>query len=181
MHVPRAVVLLSVVLVSLPAACAQDSSSLGDAARQARLQKQKDSKPDSPVASSAAPDKSPKKVVTNDDIPESVESIPTPGTTPRNDPSSSGQRKLSAEQWKALIQAQQKILASMQRAMDRLKNSIRYPEACVVDCAQRVERQRAKEQQLEAMQARLSEQQKRLEELQEAARKQGFGSSVYEP
>jgi predicted TIM-barrel fold metal-dependent hydrolase len=69
----------------------------------------------------------------------------------------------------------------MQRAMDRLQSSIRYPEACVVDCAQRVERQRAKEQQLESMQARLAEQQKRLEELQEAARKQGFGSSVYEP
>lgn len=178
MHVPRVVVLLAVAaLVSV--VCAQDSPSLGDAARQARLQKQKDAKPDSAAASSADPDKSPKKVVTNDDIPESVEPIPTSGPTPP--PSNSGQRKLSAEQWKALIQAQQKALASMQRAMDRLKNSIRYPEACVVDCAQRVERQRAKEQQLEAMQARLAEQQKRLEELQEAARKQGFGSSVYEP
>jgi hypothetical protein len=44
-----------------------------------------------------------------------------------------------------------------------------------------MERQREKEQQLESMQTRLVEQQKRLEELQEAARKQGFGSSVYEP
>ena len=180
MHVPRGVVLLAVAaLVSLTVAFAQDSPSLGDAARQARLQKQKNAKPDSTAASSADPDKSPKKVVTNDDIPESVASIPTSGPTPL--PSSSGPRKLSAEQWKTLIQAQQKILASMQRAMDRLKNSIRYPEACVVDCAQRVERQRAKEQQLESMQARLAEQQKRLEDLQEAARKQGFGSSVYEP
>ena len=180
MHVPRAVVLLAVAaLVSV--AYAQDSPSLGDAARQTRLQKQKDTKPGNAAASSTDPDKSPKKVVTNDDIPESVESIPTSGPTPGNAPSSSGSRKLSAEQWKTLIQAQQKILASMQRAMDRLQNSIRYPEACVVDCAQRVERQRAKEQQLESMQARLAEQQKRLEELQEAARKQGFGSSVYEP
>ena len=181
MHVPRAVVLLAVALVSLPAAYAQNSPSLGDAARQARLQKQKYAKPDNAAASSTNPDKSPKKVVTNDDIPESAESIPTSGPTPSNAPASSGSRKLSAEQWKALIQPQQKILASMQRAMDRLKNSIRYPEACVVDCAQRVDRQRAKEQQLESMQARLAEQQKRLEGLQEAARKQGFGSSVYEP
>jgi predicted TIM-barrel fold metal-dependent hydrolase len=181
MHVPRAVLLLAFTLVLLPAAYAQNSPSLAEAARQARLQKQKDAKPDNSAASSADPDKSPKKVVTNDDIPESVASIPTAGLTPRNDPSSSGSRKLSAEQWKTLIQAQQKILASMQRAMDRLQSSIRYPEACVVDCAQRVERQRAKEQQLESMQARLAEQQKRLEELQEAARKQGFGSSVYEP
>jgi hypothetical protein len=181
MHVPRAVVLLAVALVSLPPANAQDSPSLGDAARQARRQKQKDAKPDNSASSSGDPEKSPKKVVTNDDIPESVASIPTSGPTPGNAPAGSGPRKLSAEQWKALIQAQQKVLASMQRAVDRLKNSIRYPEACVVDCAQRLERQRAKEQQLESMQARLAEQQRRLEELQEAARKQGFGSSVYEP
>lgn len=180
MHVPRIVVLLAVAaLVSV--AYAQDSPSLADAARQARLQKQKDPKPDSTAASGAEPAKSQKKVVTNDDIPESVGSIPTATPTSRNAPPSSGTRKLSAEQWKTLIQAQQKILASMQRAIDNLKNSIRYPEACVVDCAQRMERQREKEQQLESMQARLAEQQKRLEDLQEAVRKQGFGSSVYEP
>jgi hypothetical protein len=31
------------------------------------------------------------------------------------------------------------------------------------------------------MKGQLEEQQKRLEDLQESARKQGFGSSVYEP
>ncbi len=180
MHVPRVVVLLAAAAL-MSVAYAQDSPSLGDAARQARLQKQKDPKPDSTAASGAEQAKSPKKVVTNDDIPESVGSIPTSTPTSRNAPPSSGTRKLSAEQWKALIQVQQKILASMQRAIDNLKNSIRYPEACVVDCAQRMERQREKEQQLESMQARLAEQQKRLEDLQDASRKQGFGSSVYEP
>jgi len=31
------------------------------------------------------------------------------------------------------------------------------------------------------MKAQLADQQKKLEEIQEAARKQGFGSSIYEP
>jgi predicted ribosome quality control (RQC) complex YloA/Tae2 family protein len=38
-----------------------------------------------------------------------------------------------------------------------------------------------KENRVEVMKAQLEEQQKRLEDMQEAARKQGYGNSVYDP
>jgi predicted ribosome quality control (RQC) complex YloA/Tae2 family protein len=43
------------------------------------------------------------------------------------------------------------------------------------------ERQREKQQRVERMQAQLQEQKRRLEEMQDSARKQGYGSSVYDP
>ena len=43
------------------------------------------------------------------------------------------------------------------------------------------EQQLRKQEQLESMKAQLEQQQKSLEEFQDAARKQGFGSSVYDP
>jgi molecular chaperone GrpE (heat shock protein) len=43
------------------------------------------------------------------------------------------------------------------------------------------ERQREKEQRVERMQAQLQEMKRRLEETQDSARKQGYGSSVYDP
>ena len=65
--------------------------------------------------------------------------------------------------------------------MDRLSDSLQHPETCIADCAQKNERQSEKEQQPESMKAQLDQRRKALEELQDAARKQGFGSSVYDP
>jgi hypothetical protein len=168
---------------------AQDSQSLGDAARQARLQKhEKDAKAkDAPTPANAAqPATPPKKVVTNDDIPEHVGStLTSPSRTssspPDYVPQSHGPRKLTAEQWKTLIQAAKNALASQQRQIDRLSELLQHPETCIADCAQRNERQREKEVQLDAMKAQLGQRQKMLEELQDAARKQGFGNAVYDP
>ena len=41
--------------------------------------------------------------------------------------------------------------------------------------------QQQKQQEVDTMKAQCEEQQKALEEMQEAARKEGFGSSVYDP
>jgi hypothetical protein len=51
----------------------------------------------------------------------------------------------------------------------------------VSNCVQWNEEQKRKQDQVETMKGELEQQQKRLEDLQEAARKQGFGSSVYDP
>lgn len=167
---------------------AQDSQSLGDAARQARLQKhEKDAKAkDAPTPTNTAqPATPPKKVVTNEDIPEHVGStLTSPGHTDSAVPvynPSGGPRKLNGEQWRTLIQAQKSALVSMQRQIDRLSESLQHPETCIAGCTQRNERQREKEVQLDAMKAQLEQRQKMLEELQDAARKQGFGSAVYDP
>ena len=168
---------------------AQDSQSLADAARQARLQKQqKDAQAkDSPASTNdAQPAKTP-RVITNDEIPEHVGSTLTPArSTQTQNPTytapSSGTRKTPADQWKSQIQAQKRAIASLQSEIANLSGSIHFPVNCLPNtCAQRNERQLDKENRVDIMKQQLEEQQKRLEDLQEAARKQGFGSAVYDP
>ncbi|HEV2717189.1 MAG TPA: hypothetical protein VGU64_18125 [Terriglobales bacterium] len=124
------------------------------------------------------------KVITNDEIPEHVG--PTETTAPSShgalDSSPEfGSRKMSADQWKSQIQAQKNAIASLQREIVNLSASIHFPVACLRNCPQRNERQLQKENRVEVLKAQLDQQQKHLENLQESARKQGFGSSVYDP
>jgi TolA-binding protein len=87
-----------------------------------------------------------------------------------------------AEQWKSQIQAQKNAISSLQSHMNILNESIRYAGGnCISGCVQWNERQKQKQDQVESMKVQLEELQKRLEEMQDAARKQGFGSSVYDP
>jgi hypothetical protein len=184
----------------------QDSPSLGDVARQARLQKQqkdapaKDAAKDSQgkdaqtkeapgteaTVKNAQPAKAP-QVITNDEMPAHVGSTltsgrgsQTPYTTPEQP--NDGAQKAPAEQWKSQIQAQKNAIASLQSQLNVLNESIHYAGGnCVSGCVQWNERQKQKQEQAESMKAQLEEQQKHLEEMQDAARKQGFGSSVYDP
>ena len=168
----------------------QDSQSLADAARQARLQKQQkdaaQAKDSSASTNDAQPAKTP-RVITNDEIPEHVGSTLTPAhdpepQTPTYAPRSYGTRKTLADQWKSQIQAQKNAIASLQREIASLSGSIHFPVNCLPNtCAQRNERQLEKENRVDIMKQQLEQQQKRLEELQDSARKQGFGSSVYDP
>jgi hypothetical protein len=187
MHRRVLLLLVASILVCACAAKSQDSQSLGDAARQARLQKQqKDAKArDAPASSKdPQPPKPPKKIVTNEDIPEHVGSTLTSAHTPRTPaygPPRYGSRTAIADQLKSMITAQKAGIASMQRNIEILTQSLEHPETCLTDCAQKNESQRAKAMQLEAMKVQLDQQQKRLEDLQELIRKQGFGSAVYDP
>jgi hypothetical protein len=183
----------------------QDSQSLGDVARQARQQKQqKDAQakdasaqnsnkdvsskaasgPDA-NAKDAQPPKAP-HVITNDEIPEHVGPTGTargPQTYRTPDaPTNSGNRDARAEQWKSQIQNQKAAIASLQGEIASLNESVHYAGGnCVANCVQWNERQKEKQDRVAVMQQQLEEQQKRLEDLQESARKQGFGSSVYDP
>jgi molecular chaperone GrpE (heat shock protein) len=51
----------------------------------------------------------------------------------------------------------------------------------VRNCVQYNEHQVEKQDEVQRMQAELEQQKKRLEDMQEAARKQGYGNSVWEP
>jgi len=166
----------------------QDSQSLADAARKARLQKQQkdaQAKDSSASTNDAQPAKTP-RVITNDEIPEYVGSTLTPRTPQSQGPAYAppiyGARKTPADQWKSQILAQKNAIGSLQREIASLSGSIRFPVNCLPNtCAQRTERQLEKEDRVEIMKQQLEQQQKRLEELQDSARKQGFGSSVYDP
>jgi hypothetical protein len=155
---------------------AQESPSLGDLARQQRQQKEQAKSGDSkdPKAS---------KIITNEQIPEHPEATPqTRSDNGRSMPFPSNGMKQPPEYFKSQIQAQKSQIASLQRQMDQTNESIKFaPANCVGRCVQWNERQRQKQQQAERMQEQLQEEKKHLEEMQESARKQGYGSSVYDP
>jgi len=149
------------------------AQSLGDVARQQKQKQQaKTGKP--------AP-----KVITDDDLPshpnDSVDSKPAKDSHEEVTSTTSGDKKPAA-QWKAEIQAQKDNIASMQAQLDRVKASIYFVEANrYVNGVEYNQQQIRKQQQAERMQKQLDEQKSRLESMQEAARRQGYGSAVYDP
>jgi len=181
---------------------AQDSQSLGDAARQARLQKQQKEAPakdtsvqnkdaHSPASSGTdaaakdAPASKTSHVITNDEIHSHVGQAVTasrakPSSTPDAEPNS-GDKNAQAEQWTSQIKEQKNAIASLQSEITELSDSVHYAgRNCVANCVEWNERQKEKQNRVETLKAELEEQKQRLEDLQESARKQGFGSSVYD-
>jgi chromosome segregation ATPase len=161
-------------LLAAPAR-SQDSPSLGDVARQQRKQ------------SKATPgkDAKPSKVITNEEIPEhdaSDAAHTSSGVESSSSTVSADGAKQPAEHWKSQIQSEKGQIASLQKQIAQLNESIRFaPANCVGRCVEWNERQREKLQQVERMQTQLDAQKKHLDEMQESARKQGYGSSVYDP
>jgi len=183
---------------------AQDDQSLGDLARQVRAQKQqkpsqtkdtpKDTTTPSQTGTDAKESGQPKAthVLTNDDDlgasakpasashSDSRKSESTDAKTA--DQADPAQRQAEAENWKSQIEQQKSSIAELQQQIEQLSSSIHYTGAnCVANCEQWNERQQHKQEQVDTMKAQLEELKHHLEEMQETARKQGFGSSVYEP
>ena len=187
-------VLAASFLLYLPFACAQDDAqSLGNVARHVRQQKEqkegvaksvpaKDGQSTDPASKTAQKP----RVITNEELPHAgVTTVSTEVTERMQEPASSHAAETptgNPEQMKSQILEQKSAIASLQHEIDSLTASIHYAGGnCVSNCAQWNERQQQKQQQVDSMKAQLEEQQKRLEEMQESARKQGFGSSIYEP
>jgi hypothetical protein len=165
--------MVAAAVISGGAADAQDAPSLGNIARQQRLQREKE----------AGGNESAPRVITNEEIPEHAEN----GPEERKDngqfqkASSTRGAKESAEVWKSRILAEKGKIAFLQKRMDGINSSIRFSSVSCGSCALRNERQVSKQQQVERMQAQLEQEKKSLEKMQETARKQGYGNSVYDP
>jgi TolA-binding protein len=149
------------------------AQSLGDVAREQRQKQAKDTHPT-------------RKVLTNEDLPESTEPVSSTSTsTDQHDtaPASPASNDTHAgEQWKAKIEAQKNLVASLQSQIDKLNSSIHFVEANhYYNGVQYNERQVRKQEEVQRMQKQLDEQKKQLEAMQESARKAGLGSSVYDP
>jgi len=147
----------------------------------------KDASPKDATAKDAAAAKTP-HVYTNDEIPQHV-SPDVPGRAYQNQygnyqqtyyGSGTAQPGL-AEQWKIQIQSMKTAIANMQAQLNRVNESAHAGGNCLANCVQWNERQKQKQDQVELMKQQVEQMQKRLEDLQEAARRQGFGSSVYDP
>jgi hypothetical protein len=172
--------------------------SLAEIARQVKLKKQqreaqlkqaKEAANQDAQASQATPVALPAKtahLVTNDDAPEhaSVTPVSTQPTSaaPAGSQANAGDHEAKAQNWKSQILNQKNAIAELQQDIKSIGDSIHFAGAnCVANCAQWNERQQQKQQEVDSMKAQLEEQQKALEQMQEAARKEGFGSSVYDP
>jgi uncharacterized protein HemX len=71
---------------------------------------------------------------------------------------------------------------SLQSNIDKLNDSIQFaPGNCVAGCVQWNERQKQKQQEVERLRSQLETQKKRLQSMQESARQQGYGGTVYDP
>ncbi|HTT25241.1 MAG TPA: hypothetical protein VMG82_40375 [Candidatus Sulfotelmatobacter sp.] len=172
--------------------------SLGEIARQLKLKKQQKEaqvkqakQPSTPdkQASDTTPATPPAKtahLVTDDDNPEraNVTPVSTRSTSsePENAQPDSGDHQAKGEQWKAQILQQKSAIAALQEDIKTTSESIHYAGAnCVANCAQWNEKQQQKQQEVDTMKAQLEQGQRALEDMQEAARKEGFGGSVYDP
>ncbi len=186
---------------ALAGACAQDDSpSLGDVARQTRLQKQKDAKPadakDAATKNTSSKDsqtvdaESPKSkhVITNDEIPSRSGPTgyrPTAQTWNQNyrqpaysQPNSDAQ-KIPPQYWSQQMQAAKSNITSLQSAIDRA-NSAQHGN-CIADCVQSNLEQQRQQQQVEQMKSQLEGMQHNLEQAQDQCRQQGYGGSVCDP
>jgi hypothetical protein len=158
------------LVISLGALCY--SQSLGEVAREERQKREAKKALGTP------------KVITNEDLPEHPNSDDSAATSQASSEIAPSRPMGSkpAEQWKAEIAAQRKALDALQSQIDRLNSSIHFaPGTCVRNCAQWNEQQIQKQDQVQHRQAELEQQKKKLEDMQEAARKEGYGNAVYEP
>ena len=171
--------------------------SLGEIARQVKLKKQQreaqlkakeaaNQDAQASEATPAAPTTKTARLVTNDDAPEHATVTPVSthpnSSAPTDSQPESGDHQAKGENWKSQILNQKNAIAALQQDIKSIGDSIHFAGGnCVANCAQWNERQQQKQQEVDTMKSQLEEQQKALEEMQESARKEGFGSSVYDP
>jgi len=171
--------------------------SLGEIARQVKLKKQQreaqlkakeaaNQDAQASEATPAAPTAKTARLVTNDDTPERATVTPASthptSSAPADSQPESGDHQAKGENWKSQILNQKNAIAALQQDIKSIGDSIHFAGGnCVANCAQWNERQQQKQQEVDTMKSQLEEQQKALEEMQESARKEGFGSSVYDP
>ena len=171
--------------------------SLGEIARQVKLKKQQreaqlkakeaaNQDAQASEATPAAPTAKTARLVTNDDTPERATVTPASthptSSAPADSQPESGDHQAKGENWKSQILNQKNAIAALQQDIKSIGDSIHFAGGnCVANCAQWNERQQQKQQEVDTMKSQLDEQQKALEEMQESARKEGFGSSVYDP
>jgi hypothetical protein len=164
----------SLILLFLLSATSYGQS-LGDVAR---LQRQRQQAKDMPAAH---------KVVSNEDIPESTDVSSSDAASADSSgqssaPALSSASKKSGEQWKAEMRARKTRIAALQSQVDKLNESVHFVEANrYYNGVQYNQYQLKKQEEAQRMQKQLDGEKKALENAQEAARRAGFGSAVYDP
>jgi hypothetical protein len=159
-----------ILIVALFCVAACFGQSVADAARQER---QKDAAKDSATTP---------KIITNDELTSALPQQSTPAARKSNSKESNPERDKAAfaknaERTKAAILAQKTKITAMQAEIEKARASIHYVEVGVPANPNQLQKQKAADR----MQEQLNEETQKLTEMQEAARRAGFGSVVYKP
>jgi len=183
-------IFLAVLTMLFLASLAAHGQSLGDIARENREKKGADG--------SATPP----KVITNANLPKDPEAGESsskdegetqPASSSSADAVSSKRaaeqraaEQRAAQQWKRRILAQQNTIANLRMRVDRLKASIYFMNPNAGDYinynAYTYNRYQARQlERLAQLQEQLAQQRAKLEDMQEAARKAGMHTAVYDP
>lgn len=195
MPLPRLLILFAGVSACALTASAQDAPPLGDVVRQSRVEKQqaaqnsttpapasKSSSDETTSPSGAQPKTS--HVITNEDLPERHAEPASAPTSPNRGnlrPAVVHEIKRPAEYWKAQALQLKSAIAQVQRHIDTLTDSLHAVLTNSTDEPVWNYREKERQRQITDLQAQLNDLHRRLEDTQEAARRQGYGSSVYDP
>jgi hypothetical protein len=124
-------------------------------------------------------------VITDDELPQhpvagvKIPASPT-GKEFAPDPAFGG--KMSPDEVRSQIQDQKSAISALEAQITGLNDSIHFAGAnCVANCVQWNEGQQQKQRQVEDMRSELENAKQALEQMQDYARKMGFGSSVSDP
>jgi hypothetical protein len=196
MLLPRLLILLAAGVSACGlTASAQDAPPLGDVARQTRVEKQQqdqnsaapaaasDSSSDGPTSQAGAQPKT-SRVITNDDLPThhaALAAAAAAQTRGNLRPTGGSEIKRPAEYWKAQALQLKNSIAQVQRHIDTLTDSLHAVLTNSTDEPVWNYREKERQRQITDLQAQLNVLRRRLEDTQEAARRQGYGSSVYDP
>jgi hypothetical protein len=174
---------LAVLIVAFPFRCPgqnSDTPSLGDVARKQRDKQHNAKNP---------PGKA-KKVVTEEDMPSHIDgSVPGDESASLDGPNSEKSVTPSAtdvlktgDQWKSSIAQQKAAVADLKSRIDKLNASIRFVSASAYSNGVEYNKmQTRRQQEAQRLQGELDEQKKSLEQMQETARRAGYGSAVWDP
>jgi hypothetical protein len=87
-----------------------------------------------------------------------------------------------AEQFKSRIQNPNQAITELQNQIAAVSHSIHYAGGnCVSNCVEWNQRQQRKLPEVDTMRTQLEEAERGLDQMREAARQQGFGSSLSDP
>lgn len=165
-------------LLAAPIVC--DGQSLGDIARQQKEGKGQKSNSQSTSTT--------KKVFTDEDFAKSGSgddgNVPAAARRSNSVPDKEKDHTAaSADQLRAKIQKKKDLIAALQERIDKLQVSVNYVQNnrnIYTNAPEYNEHQHQKELLAERLKAELEQQKAELNDLQEEARQQGFGNSVYQ-
>jgi predicted RNase H-like nuclease (RuvC/YqgF family) len=169
---------ISIVAVSGLLVTGAAAQSLADYAKQQK--QQKDVQPQASVTP---------KLYTNEDISTGTHaqpaSTPAPGKTNDAELKAKNDKfKQRAQQLTQKIRQQKQVVHALDLQIDQLQAALQSAGGTSVGTAQTVQynqRQRAARDQIARLQQKLGDEKRKLEDMQESARKEGYGTAVYDP